>query len=63
MATLSMILMATSVSLFSRPRPRYTLAKLPRPRRRPSWYFSSMIEPLPPPALVVLLILAAEFGC
>lgn len=55
-------LTATSV-LSSKQRPRYTLAKLPRPRRRPNWYFPRMIEPDPlPSALVVLLILTGEGG-
>lgn len=39
----------------------YTFAKLPRPSSRPSWYFSSMIEPLPL-ELAVLVILVAEEG-
>lgn len=57
---LSMTLMATS-ELSSNEVAWYTFAKLPRPSTRPSLYFSSMIEPLPPD-LVALVILVAEEG-
>lgn len=59
---LSITLTATSV-LSSKQRPRYTLAKLPRPNRRTNWYFPRMIDPDPLPSeLVVLLILTVNGG-